>query len=109
MITAVIKKKAETAQKTVTATFNAPEGATLVKASENGGEYVDDTHTAIKFTATSNDQKFNLPTVITPEGYEFTGWTGDTNGGEVTFDVSISDIKWNDIWQAKKQRQLRKQ
>ena len=93
VITAVIKKKAETAQKTVVATFNAPEGATLVKASENGGEYVDDTHTAIKFTATSNDQKFNLPTVITPEGYEFTGWTGDTNAGEVTLDAGATEIQ----------------
>ena len=40
VITAVIKKKAETAQKTVTATFNAPEGATLEKADVNGGEYL---------------------------------------------------------------------
>ncbi len=93
VITAVIKKKAETVQKTVVATFNAPAGATLEKADVNGGEYVDDTHTAIKFTATSNDQKFNLPTVITPEGYEFTGWTSDTNAGPVTLDAGATEIQ----------------
>ncbi|MGE9893399.1 InlB B-repeat-containing protein, partial [Lachnospiraceae bacterium SGI.240] len=69
-------------------TFNAPEGATLVKAEENGGEYVPGSNnTAIQFTATSNDQKFNLPKVITKEGYEFTGWTSDTNAGKVTLDA----------------------
>lgn len=67
VITAVIKKKAETVQKTVVATFNAPAGATLEKADVNGGEYVPNSnYTAIQFTATSNDQKFNLPKVITP-------------------------------------------
>ena len=94
VITAVIKKKAETVQKTVVATFNAPAGATLVKAEENGGEYVPGSNnTAIQFTATSNDQKFNLPTVTTPEGYEFTGWTGDTNAGTVTLDAGATEIQ----------------
>ena len=93
VITAVIKKKAETVQKTVVASFVAPEGATLVKASENGGEYANPEHTVINFTATSNDQKFNLPTVTTPEGYEFTGWTGDTNAGEVTLDAGAKEIQ----------------
>ena len=93
VITAVIKKKAETVQKTVVASFVAPEGATLVKASENGGEYANPEHTVINFTATSNDQKFNLPTVTTPEGYEFTGWTGDTNAGTVTLDAGATEIQ----------------
>ena len=93
VITAVIKKKAETVQKTVVASFVAPQGATLVKASENGGEYANPEHTVINFTATSNDQKFNLPTVTTPEGYEFTGWTGDTNAGTVTLDAGATEIQ----------------
>ena len=86
-------KKEVKAQKMVTATFNAPAGATLEKADVNGGEYVDDTHTAIKFTATSNNQKFNLPTVKTQEGYEFTGWTSDTNAGPVTLDAGATEIQ----------------